>query len=116
MTGAVDQLTVRKSGSAMIVALPKSLDGSNGPAIQLRLEQEFVSDMQSVVIDCSRTDFISSAGIRVLVAMARRTRQAGGKIRAFGLSPVVRQVFDFSGITTVIATHLDMQAAMEGCA
>ena len=110
-----DSPTVQKMPRASLVALPKRLDGSNAPSVQQSLERDLGADLSNVILDCSGTEFLSSAGVRVLVTLARRVKQAGGRLRACSLRPTVRQVFDFSGITTVIAIHQDLAAATVGC-
>lgn len=113
MMPETEVLRVVKSPNATLVALPRRLDGSNSSSVQQRLELELGSDLDAVVLDFSATEFLSSAGVRVLVTLTRRVKQAAGRIRAFGLNPTIRQVFDFSGITSVIAVHKDQKSATE---
>jgi anti-anti-sigma factor len=65
-----------------------------------------------LVIDLSGLDYISSAGLRVMLVTARKVQQASGKLALFGLQPTVRQVFTVSGFDTIISIQPDAAAAL----
>jgi len=60
----------------------------------------------------SRLEYISSAGLRVLLVMAKKVQQAKGKVALFGLSPNVREVFSVSGFDTIFSIQPDSAAAL----
>ena len=62
-----------------------------------------------LVIDFSSLDYISSAGLRVLLGTAKRLSQAKGALRLFGLNETVREVFEISGFATIL-TVVDTEA------
>jgi anti-sigma B factor antagonist len=55
-----------------------------------------------VVADCSRLDYVSSAGITVLLGLHRRLSGAGQSIRLVGMNPRVRTVFLYTGLDKVL--------------
>lgn len=103
-------ITTRSAGAATIVAIAGNLDSNTSPRAQQALDAVPVSRGTRIVLDCSALDYISSAGLRVLLGTAKRLRAAGGDLRLFGLNPSVREVFDVSGfstILTVVATEAE---------
>ncbi|MCX6349177.1 MAG: STAS domain-containing protein [Candidatus Aureabacteria bacterium] len=54
---------------------------------------------QKIVCDFSGTEYISSAGLRVLLSAAKILRKSGGKIVLAGMKPYVREVFETAGFT-----------------
>lgn len=54
-----------------------------------------------IFVDMSELDYISSAGLRVLLVAAKRVQQKGGRIALFGLSENVKDVFEISGFASV---------------
>ena len=56
----------------------------------------------AIVVDLARLDYISSAGLRVLLGTAKKLTAAGGALRTFGLNDTVREVFDISGFSTIL--------------
>jgi len=60
--------------------------------------QSFLDNMAGVVtLDCSGLDYISSAGLGVLLKTQKRLLAANGKLRLAGLKPHLVDVFTYSG-------------------
>jgi anti-sigma B factor antagonist len=53
------------------------------------------------VVHFDELDYISSAGLSVLLHTQQRLSQAGGSIKLAGLNPHVRQVFEYAGFDTI---------------
>lgn len=80
----------------------------------LRLEQHLsalaAAEESRVVMDLSGVDYISSAGLRVLLALAKRVRDQKGRVALFAMNDSVRQVFELAGflpLFTVTASRDD---------
>jgi stage II sporulation protein AA (anti-sigma F factor antagonist) len=58
----------------------------------------FNDGVRSVIVDLSKVDLITSAGIRVLVMMGQRLQRSGGGLVLCALSETVRGVFDVAGL------------------
>ena len=67
---------------------------------------------KSLVLDFGGLDFISSAGIRVLMLAAKRTRPAGIALALCALKENVYGVFEISGIVPIFGIHPDRTAAL----
>ena len=79
-----------KPGTAR-VALTGSLDSDSAP----QLEKAMAALSTNVIaFDMTNLAFISSAGLRVIFATAKRQRAKGGQIGMSNLRPGVRKVFD----------------------
>ncbi|HEU4723997.1 MAG TPA: STAS domain-containing protein [Candidatus Eisenbacteria bacterium] len=55
-----------------------------------------------VVADCSALDYISSAGITVILELHKRLQTSGGSLRLTGMNPRVRTVFVYTGLDKVL--------------
>lgn len=64
-----------------------------------------------IVADLSLVDFVSSAGLRILLATAKNIGTTGS-LRLFGLNPAVREVFDVSGFSTILTIFDDETSAI----
>ena len=63
-----------------------------------------------LVVDLSGVDYISSAGLRVMLALAKRAKDQKGRVALFAMSDSVRQVFELAGflpLFTVTSTRDD---------
>jgi len=70
-------------------------------------------DTPAVLIDLTRVDFVDSAGIRLLVGLARRARERGVILALAGPCPGVRRLFHSSGSDVIAAIARSLQEAME---
>lgn len=58
-----------------------------------------------LLIDLSSVDYISSAGLRVFLMLARKVKESGGKLALCGLGASVKQVFDLAGFTALFVVE-----------
>jgi anti-anti-sigma factor len=65
-----------------------------------------------MIIDCAALDYVSSAGLRVFLLVARGAKRAGVALALCSLKPAVREIFDVSGFSQIIAVHADRAAAL----
>jgi anti-sigma B factor antagonist len=56
----------------------------------------------SIVADCSELDYISSAGIAVILVTLKRLTQSGHTLRLHPVQPRVRNVFKYAGLSQLL--------------
>jgi anti-anti-sigma factor len=101
------------AGDVVIAKLAGRLDSSSAPAAEEQLTRAIGSGTPRLVIDLSRLEYISSAGLRALLLIARKVQQAQGKLALFGLAPNVHEVFSISGFNTIFTIRDDAAAAID---
>jgi len=84
----------------VIVAVSGRLDAASAPEFDQWISGQ--PRLAKLVIDLARLDYISSAGLRSILAVAKRTKGAGGGVALAGLSGNVEEVFRMSGFLTII--------------
>jgi anti-anti-sigma factor len=90
------------------------IDGSNAEEFQHALDAGIQPDDCALLLDFERVAYISSAGLRVCLAMAR---QFNGPGKQFGLcspSDPVLEVFTISGFDKIISIYESREAAIDG--
>ncbi|MDF1485555.1 STAS domain-containing protein [Ramlibacter sp. H39-3-26] len=83
------------------------LDSSSSPELERVVVEQIDTGIQRLVFDLSALDYISSAGLRVVLLAGKKLRASKGKLVLVGLRDMVREVFDMSGflsLFTVTAT------------
>jgi anti-anti-sigma factor len=108
-------ISTRTQGDATIVAFAGNLDSNTSPQAQQALDGILAGGAKKVVVDFSALDYISSAGLRVLLGAAKKLSGPGCALRLFGLNETVREVFQISGFSTilpVVATEADALAGL----
>jgi anti-anti-sigma factor len=98
------QLSTRTSNDIHIVAITGSLDSITSPEAQKSLDA-MLAYAKTVVLDFSELDYISSAGLRVLLGAAKQLRASGGTLGMFGLNQSVREVFEISGFSSILSVY-----------
>ena len=98
------QISTRTTNDIHIVGIAGSLDSNTSPEAQKSLDGVLAS-AKKVALDFSQLDYISSAGLRVLLGAAKKLRASGGSLAMFGLNQSVREVFEISGFSTILSIY-----------
>lgn len=98
------QISTRTSNDIHIVGIAGSLDSTTSPEAQKSLDA-VLAGAKKVALDFSQLDYISSAGLRVLLGAAKQLRASGGKLGMFGLNQSVKEVFEISGFSSILPIH-----------
>lgn len=80
-----------------ILALEGYLDAHTAPQFESAIQEEMLAGNRSLVVDCARLSYISSAGLGVFMSFIDELRDAGGDIKLAAITPKVFQVFDVLG-------------------
>jgi anti-anti-sigma factor len=101
-----------RDGEVVIVRLAGRLDSSAAAAAEEGLLVALGGVPPRLTLDMTGLSYISSAGLRVLLVVAKKVQQQHGKLALFGLSPNVREVFTVSGFDTIFSIAADSAAAI----
>jgi len=80
-------------GADGVVVISGRLDAAQCPAAQKFLEHV----EGTVTLDCRGLEYISSAGLGVLLKTHKRLLGSGGKLRLTGVGPHLKDIFTYSG-------------------
>jgi anti-anti-sigma factor len=100
------------AGDVTIVKLAGRLDSGAAQSAEDNFTRVLGAGMPRLVVDLSGLEYISSAGLRVLLVAAKKVQQAKGKMVLFGLVPNVREVFAVSGFDKIFAIQADADTAV----
>ena len=78
------------------VVLAGRLDAAQCPAAQ-----SFLDQVQGTVTDCSGLEYISSAGLGVLLKTQKRLLASAGKLRLTGVNRHLQDIFLYSGFDQI---------------
>jgi anti-sigma B factor antagonist len=95
-------LSTRRNGDVTVVAVVGSVDAVTTPRLAEALEAELEVGNHDLVVDLSDVDYMSSAGLRAVLATVKRARAAGGDLRLAAVQPAVFKVFELSGFTSIV--------------
>ena len=89
----------------LLIALEGELDTLSSPDFEDMLEP-LLAQAQSVTIDFEKLEYISSAGLRVLLAAEQALEEKGAeKVRVVNMNSTIRNIFEITGFTDVLAVE-----------
>lgn len=102
-----------ESGERVTVLRPVGrLDSHASRDFETRVMRVVDSGAGAMVIDCGGLEYISSAGLRVLLLAAKNLKPAGRKIVLCTLRENVQEVFDVSGFSSLFEVYGTRDAAL----
>jgi anti-anti-sigma factor len=99
------EIKEEKRGDVKIVGLRGRLDAETSPSIEKRLMSLVDQGERRVVFDFSELTYISSAGLRLLIEVARNLQRTNGKLALAALSDHVHKVIEIAGFTSVLSIY-----------
>ena len=93
-------ITMKKEGTTLTLALEGRLDTMTAPDLEAELNAE-ADGAESLHLDFSALEYISSAGLRVLLSAHKRMADKGGMVIT-GVNDVVGEVFDVTGFSDIL--------------
>jgi len=99
------QIISSEQGDVTILALSGSLDAMTADSALETINLEFARQRTKLVLDINGVEFMSSAGLRTILASLQSSRQKGGDLRLAGGSNNIKRVLDFSGFTKILKSY-----------
>ncbi len=94
------KINMTKNADALNVALTGRLDTSSSPELEKKL-QEAIGGVTALTFDLSALDYISSAGLRVLLS-AQKVMNKQGQMKVTHVSDVIMEIFEVTGFTDIL--------------
>lgn len=94
-------ITMNRAADALTVALSGRLDTTTAPQLEKAL-QENLGGIRAVTFDFTGIEYISSAGLRVLLTAQKQMNAAGGTMTLVHVNETVMEVFEITGFTDIL--------------
>lgn len=106
------QINYEREKGALIAKVEGRIDGSNAREFENTLKDAINDDDQSVILDFGELSYISSAGLRAVLLIAKGLRQREAKFALCALSDSIQEVFEISGFDQIISIHATRAEAL----
>ena len=95
-------MTINKTqnGSELKIAISGRLDTTTAPQLEAELNT-CLDGVESLVFDMAGLEYISSAGLRVLLAAQKRMNKQG-KMTVCSVNETVQEVFEITGFSDIL--------------
>jgi anti-sigma B factor antagonist len=95
------EIKINDTGDTRTVELSGRLDTLTAPEFEEPLRQA-CEQWQNIIIDCASLDYVSSAGLRVLLAGQKVADKYEHALALINVSADVREVFDITGFSRIL--------------
>lgn len=98
---------------ATILMIEGRLDSSSSGVLEKKMLSLIEAGEKNFLFDFSGMDYISSAGLRVLLMAAKKSKAAGGKTVLSALTDNVMEVFEIAGFTGIFSIFTAQEEALQ---
>ena len=92
------KINFNKSNGILSVAIEGRLDTTTAPELDLFLTENY-NGIGEIVIDCEKLEYVSSAGLRVLLATQKRAKNS---MKLINVCEFVMEIFEMTGFADIL--------------
>jgi anti-sigma B factor antagonist len=96
------KITKNTSGNTTTLALQGRLDTVTSTQLANELSAIFEGEAVNLVFDFAALDYISSAGLRVLLTAQKKVNVLGTEMKIIGANETVKEVFNITGFSVIM--------------
>ena len=105
-------IRTEREGWVLVIKAEGRIDGSNAAKFLESVEGVIDQNDNAVALDFSDLDYISSAGLRIMLLIAKDLRQRNVAFAVCSLSSSVNEIFMISGFDQIIDLHDNSASAI----
>jgi len=107
------ELTEKQHSQKRVFKITGRLDSNSSPKFETKILEVIQTSPMNIILDFKDLDYISSAGLRVVLKAAKRLEATGRKLSICGMEEYVREVFEIAGFDTFIDIIPTLKEALE---
>ena len=93
-------IEIKRSAEATVISLVGRLDTTTAPALDKTINED-IADVKNLILDINELEYISSAGLRVLLG-AQKKMQKVGSMKVINVREEVMEVFEMTGFADIL--------------
>ena len=94
-------ITKTTDGSSLTVSVSGRLDTNTAPKLESELKNS-LAGITDLTLDFSALDYISSAGLRVLLSAQKAMNAQKGSMKVTGANEIVKEIFEVTGFSDIL--------------
>jgi anti-anti-sigma factor len=91
-----------KEDKEVIITIKGRLDASSSTVAGNAIEKIMKEDCSRILFNFSELEYLSSGGLKVILAVAKELKRKEGKLILCSLNPFVKEIFVISGFDSMI--------------
>ena len=105
------QLTSNEKNKYIVIEFEGSLDTATSPSVEKQINELIDQGTLKFVFNFEKTKYMSSSGLRVLLATAKKLK-GRGELKISNLNKVIEEVFDVSGFSSILNVYKTEEEAL----
>ena len=106
------QIFTNQEKDNLVLEVKGRIDAVTSPMLEQECQSWIDKGPQVMVLDMGGVEYISSAGLRTILMLARKLNGTGREIRFAGLRDMVREVFTISGFYSLFPIYPSVTEAL----
>ncbi|NLE04956.1 MAG: STAS domain-containing protein [Crenarchaeota archaeon] len=106
-------MEVKTVNDVVVVSLMRRFDAYTAGEAELKITKIIEEGTKKLVCDFSQTEYLASAGLRVLITACKRLQKNGGQLVLCSIKPYVLEVFDISGLNRIFKMYDSLEIALQ---
>jgi anti-anti-sigma factor len=108
------EITTTNRDGATILTVAGRIDTATAPALEQAINREIEHQHRKILLNFSAVSYISSGGLRVLLATAKKLKNPGDRFALCCLSAEVLKILKLAGFTSIFSISLSEGEALAG--
>jgi anti-anti-sigma factor len=105
-----------KQGAVTVLNVEGRLDSMSSLDFEKQLSKLIEGGSVFIALDCSKLDYMSSAGLRAILTAAKKTKQMNGKLAIGNPSRQVNEILDIAGFASILPIFKTIEEAVKAVA
>ncbi|ATW27838.1 STAS domain-containing protein [Candidatus Formimonas warabiya] len=107
------EITIQNENGYLVVKAVGRLDTNTAAQFEQECAPCLTGTANKTVLDFSKLEYISSAGLRCILSMAKKLKAGGGSLVLCGLNGLVEEVIRISGFDSFLPIFADVACAIK---
>ncbi len=107
------KITLKEINDIVIISLIGTLDTNTSPEAEVEITKSLEEGARKMAIDLENTRYVSSAGLRIFLATAKKMMSVGGKLILCHPNDIVKDILHVSGFNTIIDVRATVEEALK---
>ncbi len=96
------EIVVEERGKQVILRLEGRVDATTSPILEKRIQSLIQESHKEQILDFSKVDYLSSAGLRVLISATKKLKVLQGRLVLFSVQEEVLEIIKMAGFERIL--------------
>jgi anti-sigma B factor antagonist len=107
------EIIEKEQNGIYIFKLNGRLDSNTSPELEGKIFEAIENGSTNMVVDCEDLDYISSAGLRVILKATKALKRSEGMMVLCAMQDYVKEVFEIAGFDSFLPITAGMDDALK---